>query len=111
VSVTIEKKTWKVEIKNGKTVYLLRGRISLDTDSAIAQDQIIVQETPTGLINGINPTFTISKSMVPATLEVKRNGLTTHKSEVTITSPTQFTLEESPGIGDTVEVNYIAINI
>ena len=111
MSVTIEKKTWKVEIKNGKTVYLLRGRISLDTDSAIAQDQIIVQETPTGVINGINPTFTTSNSMVPETLEVKRNGLTTHKSEVTITSPTQFTLDDSPNIGDFVEVNYLAINI
>jgi hypothetical protein len=66
-----------------------------------------VQEVPTGAVNGVNVDYTLSSSMIPESIQVMRNGLLVHKSQVTVTSSTTFTLSEAPLTGDLLEVNYI----
>lgn len=66
---------------------------------------VLVQETPTGIIDGINKVFTTTFDIHAGDLKVFLNGL--KEKYVAITGDKEFTFEEAPFVGDTVEVEYV----
>jgi len=72
-------------------------------------NSVITGETPTGLVNGTNTTFTTSVAYVGGSLSVFINGInqkrTTHFTETTPGSGI-FTMDDAPLTGDVITVNY-----
>lgn len=67
----------------------------------------VINEIPSGLINGINATFTTAFDFVPGTEEVYLNGLKLVKLEdYNTTGTNQIDLYVAPGIGEELSVNY-----
>lgn len=67
----------------------------------------VVNETPSGLINGSNATFTTAFNFDPGTEEVYLNGLKLVKLEdYNTTGTNQIDLYVSPGAGEHLIVNY-----
>lgn len=67
----------------------------------------VVNEVPSGLINGSNATFTTAGNFVPGTEEVYLNGLKLVKLEdYNTTGTNQIDLYVSPGVGEHLIVNY-----
>ncbi|MBL7902934.1 MAG: hypothetical protein JNK73_13135 [Bacteroidia bacterium] len=67
----------------------------------------VVNEVPSGLINGSNATFTTAGNFVPGTEEVYLNGLKLVKLEdYNTTGTNQIDLYVSPGAGEHLIVNY-----
>lgn len=64
-------------------------------------------ETPTGTVDGSNPTFTLSSTPNPATsIEVKLNGMVlTYGTGYTLSGAT-LTMVNIPQVGDEFRVNY-----
>jgi hypothetical protein len=67
---------------------------------------VLIIETPTGAVNGVNNSYTASFEWIPETVIVYRNGQKIHLSQVTLTTSSSFTLEDSPLTGDLIEVQY-----
>jgi len=68
----------------------------------------VIEEIPTGLVNGSNATFTSEFDFIPSSLVVTVNGLNNHVLEdyTTVGSDTiQFTT--SPETGDNIRISYI----
>lgn len=76
----------------------------------IGTNSFVVDEAPTGTVNGTNVTFVISKgSYVPSSLQVSLNGqLQTHGSDFTETTPSSgtFTMVTAPSAGDFLRASY-----
>lgn len=81
-----------------------------NTAFVIGSNSIIVQETPTGSVNGSNTSFTVLQSKYVAnTLEVFLNGVEqTRGVDYTETTPGSgiFTFTAAPFTGDIVRVSY-----
>jgi hypothetical protein len=64
-------------------------------------------ETPSGLINGINATYTSANAFDGSTLEVFRNGIKQKVIEdFNITNSTTFVFLSAPLAGDILLINY-----
>lgn len=69
--------------------------------------QIVLDEPPTGTINGSNATFTTAFQFVPGQVAVKVNGLTQRLVTDFQTSGTNTIIfAESPHVGDSISVDY-----
>jgi hypothetical protein len=67
----------------------------------------VINEIPTGLINGINNIYTSSFNFVPGTVEIKLNGLTQKIIDDYNTSGTNTIIFNiSPTIGENIIINY-----
>lgn len=66
------------------------------------------KETPSGLVNGSNTTYTAANAYIGGSLEVYVNGLYQASSHVTETSPSAgtFTLDVAPATGDNIQIAY-----
>lgn len=76
----------------------------------IGTNSIIIGEVPSGSINGSNAVFTLARSYIAGSVDVKVNGIsqarTTHFTE---TSPSlgTITLSDAPTTGDIVTIDYM----
>lgn len=89
----------------------LRG---VEINEAAGLNPIISGETPTGLVNGSNTTFTVAEgSYISSTLEVWINGVyqkrVTHFTETTPSTGT-FTMGDAPETDDVIQVSYRTTN-
>lgn len=84
--------------------YILGSQTMINGSSSLIMD-----ETPTGAVNGSNTAFTTTRPYIANTLEVFINGVKqkrgTHFTETTPTSGT-FTMGDAPITGDDIMVNY-----
>lgn len=64
-------------------------------------------ETPAGAINGVNDVFETAFNYYTGTLRVFRNGLRLPPSAYTESGPDEFTMNQPPGVNDTLLVDYI----
>lgn len=88
--------------------YTWNGVIWVETEvfSSLLVNQIY-NETPIGVINGVNSVFTLSNIYVASSTRVYLNGLRQKLSvDYTETSLTQITLSDPPSTGDTLIVDY-----
>lgn len=66
-----------------------------------------IEETPAGTVNGLNPTFTASRTYVSNTLEVYINGIKQKRGiHFTEGSSGAFTMSDAPSIGDDILIQY-----
>lgn len=71
-------------------------------------ENLIVGETPSGIINGSNATFTTQFPFVPESVEVFLNGLAQRKPDHFNTTGTNtINLSDSPTLGESIQVNYL----
>lgn len=67
----------------------------------------VIGETPSGVINGSNATFTTLQSFVPLTVELILNStIQTYGIDYTTSGTNTINLNVSPIIGDIIRVNY-----
>lgn len=79
----------------------------VDTDeSYIGGNSLIFKEIPTGLVNGLNDTFLVSRPYIPGSLQVFINGIA-QSDYVLETDPTagQFKID-APDTGSHISVSY-----
>lgn len=67
---------------------------------------VIINETPSGLIDGANATFTTAQPFVPEQLQIFWQGQLLDPSQYTNMSSTVITLTFSPPIGSNILVSY-----
>lgn len=68
---------------------------------------LVVGETPSGAINGINATFTTAQNFDPNTIAVFVNGIQATKNiDYTTSGTTIINFTYSPAVGDILRVNY-----
>lgn len=79
------------------------------TYTVTGSNSLVRKQTVTGLINGVNASYTTAVAYMGGTLEVFVNGIRQGISHVTETSPAAgtFTLDKAPDTGDVVEVAYM----
>jgi len=86
------------------------GRITSATlETYIDATHLVVRETPTGLVNGSNPTFTIANTPITGKEEVYLNGILQDPgagNDYTIAGAT-ITMLTTPLTGEKIRVNYI----
>jgi hypothetical protein len=93
----------------GNATQYLRGDNTLQTLPTIANSSV-KNETPIGLINGSNTTFTSLNNFVPQSIEVFVNGLIQQKIiEFNTIGNTTITLNFSPTVGEIITINYIKL--
>lgn len=66
-------------------------------------------DAPTGVIDGVNVTFTTSAPFDPSIINVWLNGVLVRKVDddgFVVTGASTFDLNEAPVLGDTVHVRY-----
>lgn len=81
----------------------------VDSNSGLTADKFISNEAPTGVINGINVTFTLVNSPIMGSVRVRLNGLgqlAGAGNDYTISGDV-ITYLAAPKTGDTVLVDYI----
>lgn len=88
----------------------LTGDIWVDTNSLpenLAPSSIVWKEIPTGLVNGVNTTYTTAQGYVSNTLQLFINGVA-NSGMTTETSPGSggFTVTPAPLTGDNLSVQY-----
>lgn len=67
----------------------------------------VIGETPTGVINGSNATFTTQNNFVPLSLDLILNStIQTYGIDYITTGTNTITLNVSPVVGDIIRVNY-----
>jgi hypothetical protein len=80
-----------------------------NTTYSVGTNSIISDEVPTGLVNGSNAAYSVSRAYIGGALEVYINGVkqarTTHFTETNPALGT-FTLSDAPLTGDVVTCNY-----
>jgi hypothetical protein len=80
-----------------------------NTAYSVGTNSYVSDETPTGLVNGSNTTFTASRAYISTALEVYINGVKqvrgTHFTETTPASGV-FTMSDAPLTGDVISINY-----
>ena len=95
--------------QTGDGVTITGSGTELDPFVGVGSNQLITDETPTGLVNGANLNYTTAYAYTPGTMQVYINGVKqvrgTHFTEV---GPgyTIFTMSDAPLIGDIISVNY-----
>lgn len=68
----------------------------------------VVGETPTGLVNGSNATYTTAFSFVPLSVAVLVNGVAQRRvTDFNTSGTTTIILTESPQAGEAVRVTYL----
>jgi hypothetical protein len=78
--------------------------------SALTSADLIIGETPSGLVNGSNATYTTANNFVAGTVEVFVNGVRQKEgagNDYTTTGLTTINMLTSPQTGDQILVNYI----
>lgn len=77
-------------------------------NGAVAKSDFVYNETPSGMVNGINATFTSENNFVPGKVEVYVNGVLQKIIEdyQTIGNNT-ITLTNAPFYGENISLNYI----
>ncbi len=67
----------------------------------------VINETPSGAVDGSNATFSVSLDFVPESVEVILNGLSLRPIDDFVTSGVRSVhLVSSPVTGDTITINY-----
>lgn len=66
----------------------------------------IVNDIPTGTINGINTLFTLTYDFVSSKLWIYLNGLKLYPDDYALISPNQIQFQDAPLPGDRISVNY-----
>ena len=81
--------------------------IQLPTSAGLLNSNFVDRETPTGLINGSNTTFTLANTPVAGSEHIYLNGIvqTGGGVDYTISGPT-ITLVTAPFTGETIRVSY-----
>jgi hypothetical protein len=70
----------------------------------------VLQETPTGLINGVNTTFTVTNAFVAGSITVELNGILLDNVDDFYEGGTVITLTVAPEIGDDITAGYQTIS-
>lgn len=69
---------------------------------------LVLNEIPAGVVNGSNATFTTAFNFVPGQIAVRINGLSQRFAlDFTTIGTTTILFSESPGIGDSLQVDYL----
>lgn len=72
--------------------------------------KFIFNETPAGLINGSNATFTSQSNFVPESVVVMVNGINQRRvTDFNTSGNNSIILADSPGVGESVRINYITV--
>lgn len=70
--------------------------------------KFVFNESPSGLINGINATFSTANQFIPESLTIEVNGLRQKLvNDYTVSGGLNINFLISPQIGDSILVNYI----
>lgn len=70
--------------------------------------EIVLGETPSGIVNGSNATFTTAYDFVPGSVTVRVNGLGQRFiTDFNTSGTTTILMGESPQAGDSIQVDYI----
>lgn len=88
-------------------VFVMRGMV---IDESWGTSSFVSDETPTGLVNSSNTSYSASGSYTSGTLEVFINGLKQiRNTDYTETTPSTgaFTMTTAPTTGDIIRVNYM----
>lgn len=97
-----------VEIHPNETILDISNNILITSYSE--SDTMIINDVPTGTINGINTTFTTTYNFVPESVSITLNGL---EQRVILHYATYgnnlIIFTESPQIGDLIQVDYIKL--
>lgn len=123
-SMTINADSLQVKLDGARAVTVAAGGIGVNIDAATMQisanqlgvkagtylgaSNFVTRETPTGLINGANTTFTLAATPTAGTEEVFLNGLLLEPgagNDYTIATST-ITMLSAPATGDRLRVNY-----
>lgn len=85
--------------------------VAVNTSTILAVANYVVRETPTGTVNGTNPTFTLANTPVSGTEQVFVNGVLQNSgagNDYTISTATiTFLSGAIPQTGDIVRVTYL----
>lgn len=93
---------WRFGINNSDLVPKNSGNADLSS--------LVFNETPTGLVNGVNASYQSLYGFKPESLVVKSNGLTLKPiDEYTTTGNNEIQLTFSPQIGEVILIDYIKI--
>ena len=123
-SVTVNADNLQVKLDPARAITVVAAGIGVNIDSATMQisanqlgvktgtylggGNFVTRETPTGLVNGANTTFTLANTPVAASEEVYLNGLLQEPgagNDYTIATST-ITMLAAPLTGDRLRVNY-----
>lgn len=102
-----------VETGNGALVALRLEQVSVVTvglqgPPGVDGARPVLNETPAGVVNGSNATFTTAFAFVPGQVSVRINGLSQRPLIDFTTTGTQTILfTESPLVGDSLQVDYL----
>lgn len=76
----------------------------------LVESDFIIGETPAGLVNGSNATYTSANDFIPETVEVFLNGVRqTLLGDYTTSGNTTILFVTSPGTGEVIRINYIKV--
>jgi hypothetical protein len=77
----------------------------------LSADSFVVSETPTGIVDGANKTFTVAHTFRFGTLQVFINGVNRFRTTDFSEDPSQisFTFVNAPALGSTLVVNYVKL--
>jgi len=93
---------------DASTMQISTNLLGVKTGTYLGSTNIVTRETPTGLVNGSNVTFTLAATPTAGTEEVFLNGLLQEPgagNDYTIASAT-ITMLAAPLTGDRLRVNY-----
>ena len=101
-------------IPGGTTGQVLKKASNADFDAVwgangtgVGGGAIVVGETPTGLVNGANATYTSLTSFTPGTVEVFVNGLAQRlPTDFNTSGVSTIILTSSPATGESIRINY-----
>lgn len=111
ISIIVNPEKIQIEIQdNSQQVNVTAESIIVQTNallSAGSSDVYVVGETPNGIINGSNTTFTSLNNFVPLSTEVILNGtIQTYGIDYYTTGLNTIILNVSPVVGDYIRINY-----
>jgi hypothetical protein len=93
---------------DGTTIVVTANALGVKPGTYLTAANIVTRETPTGLVNGANTTFTLAATPTAGTEEVFLNGILQEPgagNDYTISGAT-ITYLTAPATGDRIRVNY-----
>lgn len=103
----------KVETANNRLVALQSAQASVVTvglqgPPGTAGPAVVLNETPSGVVNGSNATFVTAFNFLPGQIAIRINGLSQRPLvDFTTTGTTTILFTESPLVGDALQVDYL----
>lgn len=69
--------------------------------------EYVINETPTGMVNGVNATYTSAFNFIPESVQIEINGIDQYNPEHFVTSGlTTIIFNDSPETGDIIKIDY-----